>query len=73
MAGKWSMGRWLSGIMLFVALILTVPHLVAINSGAYKMAVATANARAEFNDALRSPKSRSVVLSNEPVWGTSKS
>ena len=46
---------WLSGIALFVALILTVPHFVAVNSGAYKLAVATANARAEFNEALGSP------------------
>lgn len=47
--------RWLIRIALIVVLILTVPHFVAINSGAYKLAIATANAKLEFNDALGPP------------------
>jgi hypothetical protein len=47
--------RWLIGIALFVVLILTVPHFVAISSGPYRLAVTTANARPEFSEALGPP------------------
>jgi hypothetical protein len=47
--------RWLIGVVLLVALLLTLPHFIAISSGAYKLATATAHARSEFNDALGPP------------------
>lgn len=47
--------RWSIGIMLLAALILTLPHYVATRSNAYKLAISTAHARPEFNDALGLP------------------
>ncbi len=43
------------GAALILALILTVPHFIATNSGAYKLAVATANQAPQFTEALGAP------------------
>lgn len=45
----------LSGSAFIVILMLTAPHFLAVTSGAYKLAVATAHQRAEFNDELGPP------------------
>lgn len=45
----------LTGSAFILILMLTAPHFLAVTSGAYKLAVATAHQRAEFNDELGLP------------------
>jgi len=56
-SGRWSPRiRNLSvGAAVVLVLILTVPHFMVTSEDAYKLAVATAHRRAEFNDLLGAP------------------
>lgn len=47
--------RLLILVPLFLVLVLIVPHFIAISSGEYKLAVATAHKSAQFTEALGSP------------------
>lgn len=45
----------LAGSAVILILMLTAPHFLAVTGGAYKLAMATAHERAEFNDELGPP------------------
>ncbi len=46
---------WLVGATLFVVLMLTVPHFIVTNEDVYKLAVATAHQKTQFNNTLGIP------------------
>jgi hypothetical protein len=57
------------GAALVVVLMLTVPHYMATNSGAYKLAVATAHQSPQFGQALGSPVTEAWFSEGKEQFG----
>ena len=54
--------------VIFVALMLTLPHFVATTSGAYKLAVATAHRKPQFTQTLGPPIREAWFSGGKTVW-----
>ncbi len=70
-SGWWSprFRNLLLGAAFVLVLMLTVPHFMATNSGAYKLAVATAHQSPQFMEALGAPVAEAWFSEGKEEWG----